>query len=96
MLTCAVEQHPADPSQCAVPASEIYADTNPLDEVTGERFAAVDLSPYYCPDGMCSAVVGNVYVYVDTHHITATYGRSLAPFALEELSMAVEWPELDF
>lgn len=96
MLTCAVEQHPTDPSQCAVPATEIYADTNPLDEVTGESFAAVDLSPYYCPDGMCSAVVGNVYVYVDAHHITATYGRSLAPFALEELSIAVEWPELDF
>ena len=28
----------------------------------------------------CPVVVGNVLIYRDNHHLTATYARSLAPF----------------
>ena len=32
----------------------------------------------YCPDGMCSPVVGNIYVYFDDNHVSKTYGRTMA------------------
>jgi peptidoglycan/LPS O-acetylase OafA/YrhL len=32
-----------------------------------------------CPTRMCPAVIGNVLVYRDEHHLTATYSRTLAP-----------------
>ena len=38
----------------------------------------VDLKDVYCPDGMCSPVVGNIYVYLDENHVSKTYGRTMA------------------
>ncbi|WP_376775099.1 hypothetical protein [Mesorhizobium caraganae] len=31
-----------------------------------------------CPSGDCPAVIGNVFVWRDTDHLTATYSRSMA------------------
>ncbi|HYN68148.1 MAG TPA: acyltransferase family protein [Ornithinibacter sp.] len=38
----------------------------------------VDLNDFICPDTRCAPVIGQVLVYRDEHHITATYARSLA------------------
>ncbi|WP_435202037.1 acyltransferase family protein [Janibacter sp. GS2] len=38
----------------------------------------IDLSDYYCPDGTCPAIVGNVVVYRDKSHLSAAYVRTLA------------------
>lgn len=42
----------------------------------------LDMTDHICPADKCSVVVGNVFVYRDSNHITATYARTLAP-ALE-------------
>jgi peptidoglycan/LPS O-acetylase OafA/YrhL len=43
--------------------------------------AVVDLdSKAICPREQCPVVIGNVLIYRDNHHLTATYARSLAPF----------------
>lgn len=39
----------------------------------------IDMLPYFCLSEVCPAVIGNVLVYRDRHHLTATYARSLAP-----------------
>lgn len=39
----------------------------------------VDLFDFICPDTRCAPVIGHVFVYRDTDHLTATYARSLAP-----------------
>ena len=33
----------------------------------------MDMSDFICADGVCPAVVGNVYVYKDDNHLTKTY-----------------------
>ena len=53
---------------------------------------SVDLTDRICRPDRCRAIEGNVIVYRDTSHVTATYMRSLAPFlrdALEEAAPAL-------
>jgi hypothetical protein len=39
----------------------------------------IDMDNWICPDAeACAAVVGNVVVYRDAHHLTKTFGRTLA------------------
>ncbi|GAB4195762.1 MAG: acyltransferase family protein [Wenzhouxiangellaceae bacterium] len=39
----------------------------------------LDMRPLLCPENGCPAVIGNVIVWRDPHHLTATYSRTLAP-----------------
>jgi hypothetical protein len=41
--------------------------------------AMIDLASRICVDNPCSAVVDNMIVYRDEHHLTATFSRSLGP-----------------
>ncbi len=53
----------------------------------------IDLSAFLCPGTTCPAVIGNVIVYADGHHISATYARSLRPHletALDEILDGLE------
>ena len=72
----------ADKSSCARPASDKYAAENPAKEIfdkyRNQGAVMVDLKDLYCPDGMCSPVVGNIYVYFDDNHVSKTYGRTMA------------------
>lgn len=72
----------SDKSSCARPASEKYAAENPAKEVfdkyRNQGAVMVDLKDVYCPDGTCSAIIGNIYVYLDDNHVSKTYGRTMA------------------
>lgn len=48
----------------------------------------VDMNDAICGPETCGPVVGNIVVFRDTHHLTATYARALAPY-LEERIIAV-------
>lgn len=48
--------------------------------------SVVDLSDRFCVDDICPAVIGNVLVYRDSHHITATYSRLLSDDLDERLN----------
>ena len=39
----------------------------------------VDLTDVFCSQRRCPAVIGNVLVYADGHHITPTFSRTVAP-----------------
>jgi hypothetical protein len=41
--------------------------------------AMIDLSADICPFAPCPAVVDNMIVYRDAHHLTATFASSLGP-----------------
>jgi hypothetical protein len=49
----------------------------------------VDLSRFYCTATVCPMVIGNVAVYYDTTHMTATYNRTLGPYLGERLRTAL-------
>ena len=51
--------------------------------------SVVDMNDFFCRDGSCTPVVGGVIGYRDSHHITATYSTTLAPFLDERLETAV-------
>jgi peptidoglycan/LPS O-acetylase OafA/YrhL len=50
---------------------------------------SVDLNEFICEPSYCPPIVGNVLVYRDQHHLTATYSRTMAfafePFILRAL-----------
>ena len=57
-----------------------------LDKVRGT--GSVDLVDYICPQTRCVPVICGVLVYRDSHHLTATYSKSLAAAIGEQLAAA--------
>ncbi|MDM7892751.1 acyltransferase family protein [Curtobacterium caseinilyticum] len=50
----------------------------------------VDLTPYYCTDTVCPAVIGGVLVHRDATHLTNTFAVTLAPYLGAEIARALE------
>jgi len=50
--------------------------------------ATVDMTEYFCANGKCPQIVGNVFVYIDNSHISQTYARTLAPYLWQKLKAA--------
>jgi hypothetical protein len=48
----------------------------------------IDMTDAICPTARCAPVIGNVLVYRQGSHLTATYVESLAPRLGEELASA--------
>jgi hypothetical protein len=46
-----------------------------------------DPVPLVCPSDPCPVVLGRILVYRDTHHFTATFSRTLAPYLAAALPM---------
>ncbi len=46
---------------------------------TRPGLTVLDVNDLMCPDGRCAAVIGNVLVYRDKDHVTATFATSMAP-----------------
>lgn len=56
-----------------------------MDAAVEWNLPAIDMTDYFCSSDVCLTVAGGVLVYRDSHHFTATYARSLAPFLEREL-----------
>ena len=48
----------------------------------------IDLTAWFCDDGLCPSVVSGMLVYFDPGHITRTYGLALAPYLARRLELA--------
>lgn len=79
--------------ECTSPVSYSHAPTDPALELTGvpDNVTFIDMTPYVCPEGECPPVIGNVLVYYDDAHLTATYSRTLAPLLEDEIVRATNW-----
>jgi peptidoglycan/LPS O-acetylase OafA/YrhL len=86
--------HRADPgaAPCGVERAEVYG-AEPwtlLPAVPGNvRF--LDLADHVCDGAFCPAVIGNVLVYLDDNHLTASYARSMAPLIEADVLGALEF-----
>ncbi|AZG43745.1 acyltransferase family protein [Gordonia insulae] len=60
-------------------------------EATRPTFHALDLSDGVCDAQLCPAIVGNIIVYKDWHHLSATYVRSLADELGRQMAVAAPW-----
>lgn len=52
-------------------------------------YPLLDFTDMFCRDGRCPPIIGNIFVYRDAHHITASYIRTLAPVLAEKLDLRV-------
>jgi peptidoglycan/LPS O-acetylase OafA/YrhL len=86
----AVESPPYQ--ECAAPRAKAFWRDALLIAAEAGGHPVVDLSDLFCPGERCPPIIGNVFVYRDAHHITATYMRTLAPMLAERL--AVHLPAL--
>ena len=77
-----------DAYACGLAENEFYQSADPAaDYLDGMPNAkAVDTSEWFCVDGHCPAVIGNVHVYRDGNHLSVPYAYSLAPLLWEEIA----------
>lgn len=91
--SCVVENYP-DTEKCAIPRDEALPEDYQLPAAEAaagnEDVEVLNLTDAYCTEDECPPVIGNVMVYRDPHHVTATYMRTLAPMLWDELSQIAE------
>jgi peptidoglycan/LPS O-acetylase OafA/YrhL len=82
-----------DAQSCGMPRHEALAQRNPtLDHLADYPLMDVlDLSDAVCRPDRCRAVEGNVLIYHDIHHLSATYVRTLAEELARQLADATGW-----
>jgi peptidoglycan/LPS O-acetylase OafA/YrhL len=54
----------------------------------GGRVPVIDMNSLICGPSECAPVVGNVLVYLDSHHLTETYSQTMGPFLEDRLLAA--------
>ena len=72
---------------CQVLEIEAFPLPDPMSAAFCNDFGVpvIDMTHGFCADGVCPMVIGNVTVWRDYHHFTATYARTLAPALGREL-----------
>lgn len=73
MYECALED-----GDCDRAVGDAVQPENPAIELD-EWVTLIDFTPSLCPDDVCSAVIGNVAVYIDDNHLTSMFAKTLAP-----------------
>ncbi|WGF89486.1 acyltransferase family protein [Marinivivus vitaminiproducens] len=71
---------------CNRPRDVMLARQDPLDAIARlDSLKRIDLTRYFCDERTCPPVAGNVMIYYDTNHVSATYMRTLADDLRERL-----------
>ncbi|MET7767256.1 acyltransferase family protein [Nocardia sp. NPDC005366] len=80
-FSCGIERTAAlDPRNPADQSASAYPNVFPF-----------DLSDAICRPDRCQVVEGNILIYRDEHHLTASYSRSLAPELGRQLGALTQW-----
>ncbi|MGW5151144.1 acyltransferase family protein [Rhodococcus koreensis] len=82
-----------DADSCGLPRDDVLAPDNPTVEAARHLPSVhpLDLTDAVCDVAICRVVQGNILVYHDSHHLSATYVRSLAPELDRQVGMATRW-----
>ncbi|MFC5062706.1 acyltransferase family protein [Actinomycetospora atypica] len=77
--------------ECDVPRAELYGPAPPISRVAlPPTVSYLDLADRICGPRTCDPEVGNVTVYLDDNHLTATFSSSLAPVVGPRLAALVD------
>ncbi len=81
--------HPGDPGACVVDRDSALPQPDRRRAISAALRARgvtiVDPLPWFCTARACPVIVGDVLVYRDASHVTATYARLLAPLLGQRL-----------
>ena len=83
-----VSAHLGDRLACATPLAQALdrASLNAEAQVSNQvGVVMVDPTPWVCPSSPCPVIIGQVLVYRDDQHMTATFAAALAPYLAPEL-----------
>lgn len=74
-------------SECAINQDELLSDTDPAQEIADliENFHAVDLTQFFCVDGICPAVHDDLMIFYDKHHISQSYSNYIEDAVVREI-----------
>jgi len=88
-----VEANPDSVESCSRERSEIFPDRAPVLDAPGlpDSTVLVDLTDSFCTATTCDAIIGNVLVYRDDDHMTATYSKTLASSLRAKLMEQASW-----
>jgi peptidoglycan/LPS O-acetylase OafA/YrhL len=78
-------------AKCAVPAKKAIRPSPPVEVASaamGGKVPVIDMNSLICAKKICNPVVGNVLVYQDGHHLTATYATTLTSYLETKLDAA--------
>jgi len=65
--------------KCVVKRDLVLSRSSPASALPpGEKLHFLDFTDFFCTSEACPPVIGNVLVYYDRHHVTATYMRTLS------------------
>lgn len=82
-----------DAISCGIKRSDVLDQTNPTLKIAA-RYPVIkplDLTDALCRSDVCRAVEGNVLVYKDSHHLSATYVRTLTDELGRQIADATGW-----
>lgn len=85
--TC-IDINGQDAEECIM-ANDLDDLTEEINSLDLDNVYYADLTDKFCDNENCKPIIGNVLVYKDAHHITATYSKTLAPFVGEEIDNAL-------
>ncbi|MCQ4121281.1 acyltransferase family protein [Rhodococcus tibetensis] len=82
-----------DADTCGMPRDAVLAADNPAAAAAADfpDVHLIDLSDAVCDVTICRVVEGNILIYHDSHHLSATYVRSLAPALDRQIGAATRW-----
>ena len=88
-----VAAHLSDPSICGGAADALILNRDRERQVlqlaTGMGVHVIDAEDWFCADGFCPAVIGNVLAFRDGHHFTSAYAEFIAPVLGTELALLI-------
>lgn len=82
-----------DALSCGIRTADALDEVNPAlaPAATFPNVFPVDMTRAMCGPEVCAVVEGNILVYHDEHHLTASYSRSLAPELGRQLGPILGW-----
>ncbi|WP_342802024.1 acyltransferase family protein, partial [Nocardia sp. No.11] len=85
--------HRGDPDSCGLDRAAALDARDPAEEPAAgyPNVYLLDLSDAVCRPQRCRVVEGNVLIYRDEHHLTASYARSLAPELGRQIGAITGW-----
>ena len=76
------------PENCTAPRSKVEASDIFADAASAlEGIGVIDLTDAICDPANCETIIGNMIVWRDQHHLTATYAAALAPYLAQQAGL---------
>lgn len=89
---CAAKHGPDDP-RCYIERDRVLAPDAPYTKIRDipDNVTMIDLTDYICLPDRCGPAIGNVQVFMDFNHVTATYMRTLSPIIEDRMAPVMGW-----